>query len=652
MLNSPSSSKTSSKTTTPPQQFNLAALGGVVEQPAPQTQEFNLEALGGVVEGHTQLGEKDGPQASAQLQNQESLATRGAKAVARTAKSLGSGVVGGLADTVTMPYNLAATMFNALKESKLAKDLDPSSRAMLEAEGFYLSEPGSPDIPTVPSAVDAVDRSIDSITGDYTKTPDDEKSIHEGLKAVGSLASAGGAAKGAIKFGANKIGKTLEKLGSTKARDLAAGGIASGVTSEALEKGQGLPAAFGEGIGAGGLTSMLLNKQALKNLASLPAKAAMKTLGLDPKNLKTDTLEAAKRIGVDLPASGATDAKMMGLANQMVAATPVMGDVVRDKVKTASKQFQTAFKELADSVGPIKNEATEQEINRLYGKVRDTLPKDAAIIPTHTVEAINVVKAKVKTAILSPSEKELLATLDTLGNNLMFDSKLAVPMPVEMLVGTKRSLNNIIKWDKDEGTKNLLRTVQQATLKDIDAYGKTNPTWQKTFDQAERQFEKVAKREKLDNLLMGKIEDPITKEVAYVPLAKLLNDKKYAKQLETTLGNQNFKKLKNFTTVAESMAVAQKNTPNPSGSAIVGSVAALVTSIVVGDFTTPLKVIGSGAVLTQLLTNKRFLNLATKFAKEPTETLAQKLNSLIKESTGMTSQALMTGLKEKSQTSD
>ena len=576
-----------------------------------------------------------------QPQSQGSTLARGAKAVARGTKSLGSGLVGGTADLISMPYNLAATMFNALKESKFAKDLDPSSRAMLEAEGFYLGEPGSPDIPTVPSAVDAVDRGVDSITGGYTKTPDDEKSIHEGLKAVGSMLSVGGAAKGAVKFGANRIGKTLEKFGSTKARDLAASGIASGVTSEAMERGQNLPVAFGEGIGAGMLANVLLNKKTL----NIPAKAAMKTLGLDPKNLKTDTLEAAKRIGVDLPASGATDAKLMGLANQMVSATPVLGDVMRDKVKTASKQFQTAFKELADSVGPIKNESTEKEINRLYGKARDTLPKDAAIVPTHTVDAINVVKAKVKTAILSPSEKELLATLDTLGNNLMFDNKLAVPMPVEMLVGTKRSLNNIIKWDKDEGTKNLLRTVQQATLKDIDAYGKTNPAWQKTFDAAERQFEKVAKREKLDNLLAGKIEGPITKDVAYVPLAKLLNDKKYAKQLETTLGNQNFKKLKDFTTVAESMAVANKNTPNPSGSAIVGSVAALVTSIVVGDFTTPLKVIGGGAVLTQLLTNKRFLNLATKFAKEPAEPLAQKLNALVKESTGMTSQALITGLK-------
>ena len=94
------------------------------------------------------------------------------------------------------------------------------------------------------------------------------------------------------------------------------------------------------------------------------------------------------------------------------------------------------------------------------------------------------------------------------------------------------------------------------------------------------------------------------------------------------------------------MAVANKNTPNPSGSAIVGSVAALVTSIVVGDVTTPLKVIGGGAILTQLLTNKRFLNLATEFAKHPTEPLAKQLNTLIKDNTGMTAQTFMTGLKE------
>ncbi len=576
-----------------------------------------------------------------QPQSQDSLATRGLKGAARTAKSIGSGVAGGLADTVTMPYNLASTMFNALKESKLAKDLDPASRAMLEAEGFYLGDPGGPDIPTVPSAVDAVDHGVDSITGGYTQTPENEKSIHEGLKAVGSMASIGGAAKGAVKFGANRIGKTLEKLGSTKARDLAAGGFSSGVTSEALERGQNLPVAFGEGIGAGMLTNLLLNKKTL----NLPAKAAMKTLGLNPKNLKMDAIDAAERLGIDLPAAAATDAKLMGLANQTVAAAPVFGDSIRDKLKTASNQFQTGFKDMLEKVGPLKTDLVEAEIRNNYKNAKNLLPSVAAIKPTKTLEAIKDIKANLKTFSPAESEKSLLVTLNDLEKGLAPLGLSNIPAPVEMLVGTKKSLNETIKWDKSEGTKNLLRGVQKSLLDDIQDYKKVNPAWGKAFDKAERSFEATAKREKLDKLLAGKIEDPTTKEVAYLPLAKLLNDKKYAKQLENTLGGQQFKKLKDFTKVAEAMATAEKNTPNKSGTGPFMTALAFIGSIAKGDFITPFKVIGGGAVLTELLTNKRFLNLATKFAKEPTEPLAQKLNTLVKESTGMTSQALVTGLK-------
>jgi hypothetical protein len=50
--------------------------------------------------------------ADSQPQSQESLATRGAKAVSRTAKSLGSGVAGSLADTVTGIINLLSSAIN------------------------------------------------------------------------------------------------------------------------------------------------------------------------------------------------------------------------------------------------------------------------------------------------------------------------------------------------------------------------------------------------------------------------------------------------------------------------------------------------------------------------------------------------------------
>ncbi len=363
----------------PAQKFDLAALGGVTDQPSPPANTFNLEVLGGVVD------QAPDSKNSGKSSDKDSSLGKGA---ARTLKSLGSGIVGGLADTITMPYNLAATMFNALKETQFAQSIDPASKAMLEGQGFYLGEPGSPDIPTIPSAVDAVDQGVDHLTDDYTKTPGDERSLHEGIKTVGSMLSFGGAAKSAVKFGAIAAGAALAKFGSTKVRDLAAGGMASSVTSHAIDKGQGMPAAFGEGIGAGVLTSTLMHPKHLKSLAKLPAKAAMQTLGLNPKNLKIDALEAANRLGIDLPASGATNTKTMALANQMVGGLPIAGDVIREKVKTASLQFQKAFKDMADSVGPLKNTAVEQHVNRLYNLARDTLPQQAAIVPHHTVAAI------------------------------------------------------------------------------------------------------------------------------------------------------------------------------------------------------------------------------------------------------------------------
>ena len=101
------------------------------------------------------------------------------------------------------------------------------------------------------------------------------------------------------------------------------------------------------------------------------------------------------------------------------------------------------------------------------------------------------------------------------------------------------------------------------------------------------------------------------------------------------------------------MAVAEKNTPNPSGTAVTQGVTKLITGIAGAVTGTtygigyPAVALGVGTGVTQLLTNKRFLNLATRFAKEPTEPLAQKLSQLVKESTGMTVQTSVAATKDK-----
>ena len=608
-------------------------------------------------------------------QSQESLATRGAKGVARTAKSIGSGLVGGTADLISMPYNLAATMFNALKESKFAKDLDPSSRAMLEAEGFYLGEPGSPDIPTVPSAVDAVDRGVDTITGGYTQTPDNEKSIHEGLKAAGSMASVGGAAKGAVKFGANRIGKTLEKLGSTKARDLAAGGIASGVTSEAMENGQNLPVAFGEGIGAGVVAQSIPKiVTALRKNSANAFKLPTKLAGFGKDSLKLDAIESSKNLGVDLPNIAATSAKLPNFGYNLLAKAPFLGDELKNNMQTASTQFQKAWGAMLDSVGAPKTEELSKEVSAAYASVKKAIPKDAAVMPSPMLNAIAEIEQELQSTFHAEPTKKLFTIMKDIKEALVPKVKLpegfekypkavqdqiltelkkditVAPIPVKVLLRQKVELNKAMRdkniFDRtDTDSLGWLKKIQGATNETLEEYGKQNPKFFKELKQADEKFARTAKREDLDDLLSGKIHDPHTGEVAYTPLVKILKDRDRQKFLKNKLGDSNYEKLEDFVNVAQAMDAVQRNNPNKSGTAVVTATIGFVQYLA-GANPTPAILAGLGAYgTTKLLTNKRFLNLATKFAKEPSEPLAQKLNALVKESTGMTSQALMTGLK-------
>jgi hypothetical protein len=265
------------------------------------------------------------------------------KGAARIAKSGGSAVVGGTADLISMPYNWAATMFNKMKETELG-------RATLEAEGHYL-EPGTPDIPTVPSAVDAVDHGVDYITGGYTQTPENEKSLHDGIKAAASMLSLSGAGKGAVKFGANKIGKTLEKFGSTKARDLAVGGVATGVTSE-LENKHGQLAATGEGIGAGALATAVLHPKTVgKGLAKIAKRTAFKAAGLGKKNFNTEAYEALRKLNIDAPLNVVSDSKLLKAGLQFSEYLPHTSGKIIDQNKEVSKTIQSHFKKLSDDVG-------------------------------------------------------------------------------------------------------------------------------------------------------------------------------------------------------------------------------------------------------------------------------------------------------------
>jgi hypothetical protein len=578
-----------------------------------------------------------------------------------------AGAGGGVIDAATAVYNIPAALTNAAKD--LNKDnpweIDPVSG--MPAPKALGERPG---LPLIPSATEAIDKRIDQATDGYTRTPEQEKWFQEGIKFASSVASGGGLASLAGKAGYKGTGTLLKSVGSTKPSVIAGAGASGAAMQKAEESHFSTPGSIGSGIGAGLATEAALNALNPKAIA----RRATALTGFGRSNLNVPAIDAAKNLNIDLPGVAATKGVAPAFAHQTMSRFPYFGDKLREKIQTASKQYQKAWDDMLDSVGAPKTEEVSKKIDRSYELMRNAIPEGAAVVPTPILEAIAEVEGNLKTAVHSDPTKKLFSIMGEFKKALaspkpalpdgfeklpptIQEKVLAAipqganPISVKELVRQKVELNKIMSdrniFDRsDTDSLGFLHVLKHGVNKTLEQYGTTNPKFMKALKRADERFARTAKREALDNVLSGKIVDPKTGEVSYNSLLGILNDRKQQKFLKNQLGGTNYKKLEDFVNVAKAMESVKRNNPNPSGSATMGSVMGLITSLALGNFTLPAKVIGGGAVATTLLTSKRFLNKATQFAKEPTEPLARQLANIVKENTGMTVQALQKGARD------
>lgn len=497
-----------------------------------------------------------------------------------------------------------------------------------------------------PENVDRPSKWLQDITGadlEPHPTTSGQRIASRGAEFAGSLLGFGGAGAAAKGIGA------LAKLGGTGA----AIGTGSGVLQEAgvnpLVADLASSVVVPSGITRG---KTLFN--AFRHPVETVAKVPLKIMGLTPKRMNIKAAEAAKDLGIELPAATLTDSTLTGLADQWVDKTPFFGNRLKKKYATAKAQTLKVLNDIYNKTGPLKTPEIEAQITNLYNESANSLPKEAKILPTNLKKAIDDIK--INTAILSPDEANLLKSLETIKNEIEPTSKIAtqygpikIPLQeydVNKLIGTKKSLNSIIKWDMDEGVKNQLRKVQKAVSQDIAEYGKINPEWYHPFKEADSLFGKVARREKLENSI-GKSINPATDKLSYNALAKAINSPGKEALLKKNLDPETFDKLQKLGTVAKAMAIKSANIPNPSGTAMTAATLGVVT----GLFTNPIATLsGSGIsaivgaqAASQLLTDKRFLDLALKLAKKPNnQVTAIALNKRIKDITGYSAAALNT----------
>ncbi len=492
------------------------------------------------------------------------------------------------------------------------------------------------------------------------------KSASRGLEALDSMKPRENDSLGNILYKAGEFGGATASMplptsvGVNAARSAIQGGGKSLLTKFAKDIGTGSSIGGGSGVlqeaGVDPLVSDLISSVAtptaivksksLLNNFTKPrqtlAKIPMKLMGLTPKSMNIEAARAARDLGIDLPAAAVTDSKLTALADQYLGKAPIFGNKLKNKYLLAEEQTQKALSDIFDEIGPARTPEIEGQIAGRYNKVATSLPQEAKVLPINLKKAIDDIK--INTAILSPDEKSLLQSLETIKNEIEPASKIIsqygpIKLPlqeydVNKLVGTKKSLNSIIKWDTDAGVKNQLKKIQKAISQDIKEYGKTNPEWYDAFKEADKLYGDVAKREKLENILGHKTTNYATDSLSYNALAKAIYNPKNTESIKKQLTPDVFKKIQKLGTVAKAMAIKSKNIPNPSGTATTGGISAAIFGLFYDPITTA-KLLGGGYGASRLLTDKKFLDLALKLAENPNNlATTTALNHRLKEITG------------------
>ncbi len=547
-----------------------------------------------------------------------------------------------------------------------------SKRRELEAAGLDTYDIETPEINALSSIVPTWE-DIRSYTKDKTGVDFEARPTTAGQR-VASEAIGVATPLGLLGL-PGKATKAAKAMGAIKGT---ATGVAIGGTSGALQEGgvNPLAADLASSVIAPSMAAKLNPKNLFNNFKKIPetaAKVPLKLMGLSPKGLNIEAAQAARDLGIDLPAAALTNSTTTALLNQHIAKTPYFSVALKDKYKNADQQILEALNKIYDDVGPTRTPDITKKISDTYDRSKGFLGENASTMPGNLVKNTKEIKsgavaqdADLKN--LMSHKKTILQHYDpynpstrkkpsTLLLNTPVDIKFPVPKaPVQDLIDQKVAFNDII-WGKGEQLSGKFKTgidhMRKGAMADLKEYGKENPKWLKEFEKADKLHGSVEKRTRLEELLNRAAINDATGEIKHNSLAKFLHNKKVIQIAKQELSPEIFTKLEKLGKVSRAFAISNKNTLNPSGTAFISTIINIAGGLATGSLGLPyIAGLGvAGATTSSLLTNKKFVDLALKYAEKPNLATSMQLNKYIKESTGYSAIALNKALQREQQDS-
>ena len=311
------------------------------------------------------------------------------------------------------------------------------------------------------------------------------------------------------------------------------------------------------GAGAAGIGKAIINpKQTIaKGMAAISnTKKAIRS----DLQLASQGKEFTKDLGT------LTNNNMVQMVQARLSASGLTGKPLQELRKNMTKEIVEEYESIAKELGEARfqslheaGDAAKQAITKIrdselgiarefYNVANKSLKEGAKVDSSRLGNAVKELERKLKPGAIKSSEQNVvLSQIDKLKNSLYDENNKLIPIGVKDLMNNKIALNDIINYEVQGGTKQLLKGILADIDRAIISHGKENAAFARNYINANKKFADHAKtfrNKNLDQILFEQNPERIMNKMNNVQgirdMRKVLDKSSTGKELFKELGRK------------------------------------------------------------------------------------------------------------------
>ena len=318
--------------------------------------------------------------------------------------------------------------------------------------------------------------------------------------------------EGAVEKGIEKFGRFLGESpafgGVGGAKGLASlGGLSAGVQvgeeANLGPIGQLVTGTIGA-LAPGGI------KSAVKGITSSKhglAKAAAKFTPKDKLALQQQIIKDARDAGIKLDLGTISGNRFIQGMQTKLAQSSLTGKSFEDFKQKLSQQVIDQYKNLSDTLGKAKfqtiseagealqgalkaeRDASQKAYRDLYSGAKKRLTDKSVVYPDRIIKTIEEIESGLKPGSLKSTEqKAVLNFIQDVKKDVMAHEGQIKGAKVQDLINDKIAIHDIVDYEIEGGTKQLLKKLAKDIDETIQQYGRVDPQFAKEYKLADKKF--------------------------------------------------------------------------------------------------------------------------------------------------------------------